>query len=148
MFLDGISLPQEPCTIPHLPYHDSEGTGPFQSLAQMKVGQRHCVPFSFSPLGPRGRGQIQKARPQLMPGFFVVRLIHDSWWLSHWGTGFLVKSLVQSSLLTMGSMIVSANEFGSFCSSGFDSEGKGSSSSGIPLPLWKSRGLKKPLSVF
>lgn len=50
----------------------------FQSLAHINVGQRHCVPFSLLPLGPSGRGHIQKDRPQLMPGFFVVRLIHGS----------------------------------------------------------------------
>lgn len=53
-------------------------TGEFQSLAQMKVGHRHCVPFSFSPLGPNGREQIQKERPRFIPGFFVVKLIHGS----------------------------------------------------------------------
>lgn len=64
------------------------------------------MPFSFSPLGPKGRGQIQNARPQLIPGFLVVRLMHGSWWLSHRGTGFLVNSLDQSSLLAMGSITV------------------------------------------
>ena len=76
----------------------------FQSLAQINVGHRHCEPFSFSPLGPSGRGQIQNARPRFMPGFFVVRLTHGSWWLSQRGTGLLVNSFVQSSLLTMGSI--------------------------------------------
>lgn len=89
-----------------MPNH-SPCEGEFQSLAQMNVGQRHCVPFSFSPLGPRGRGQIQNARPRFMPGFFVVKLTHGSWWLSQRGAGFFVKSLFQSSLLTMGSMKVS-----------------------------------------
>jgi hypothetical protein len=42
-----------------------------------------------------------------MPGFFVVKLTHGSWWLSQRGAGFFVKSLFQSSLLTMGSMKVS-----------------------------------------
>ena len=65
------------------------------------------MPFSFSPLGPRGRGQIQNARPRFRPGFFVVRLTHGSWWLSQRGAGFLVKSLPQSSLLTIGSKTVS-----------------------------------------
>lgn len=77
----------------------------------MKVGQRHCVPFSFSPLGPNGRGQIQKERPRFIPGFFVVNLIHGSWCPSHGGTGFLVKSFDQSSLLTIGSIIVSSMNF-------------------------------------
>lgn len=105
----------------------------------MNVGHRHCVPFSFSPLGPSGRGQIQKARPQFMPGFFVVKLMHGSWWLSHRGTGFFVKSLVQSSLLTIGSMIVSVLDWlGGDCAeeapadamgiSGMDSDDGGASS--------------------
>ncbi len=68
------------------------------------------MPFSFSPLGPRGRGQIQNARPRFMPGFFVVMLMHGSWWLSQRGAGFLVKSLPQSSLLTIGSKTMSVWE--------------------------------------
>lgn len=92
---------------PQLLFHQGSDYDGFQSLAQINVGHRHCVPFSFSPLGPSGRGQIQKARPQFMPGFLVVRLMHGSWWLSHKGAGLFVKSLVQSSLLTIGSMIVS-----------------------------------------
>ena len=79
----------------------------FQSLAQINVGHRHCVPFSFSPLGPRGLWQIQNDLPQLTPGFFVVRLIHGSWWPSHGGAGFLVNSFDQSSLLAIGSITVS-----------------------------------------
>lgn len=82
----------------------------FQSLAQMNVGHRHCVPLSFSPLGPSGRGQIQNARPRFIPGFFVVKLMHGSWWLSHKGTGFFVKSLDQSSLLTIGSITLSVSD--------------------------------------
>lgn len=31
---------------------------PFQSDCQMNVPQRHCVPFSFCPDGPRGREHI------------------------------------------------------------------------------------------
>lgn len=92
-------------------FHVSGCDDPFQSLAQMKVGHRHCVPFSFSPLGPSGRGQIQKARPRFMPGFFVVRLMHGSWWLSQSGRGFLVKSLDQSSLLAAGSITASGAAF-------------------------------------
>lgn len=88
-------------------HHDSGCEDPFQSLAHMKVGHRHCVPFSFSPLGPRGRGQIQNARPRFMPGFLVVKLMQGSSCESHRGTGFLVKSLDQSSLLTIGSITVS-----------------------------------------
>jgi len=84
-------------------YQVSDCEVEFQSLAQMKVGHRHCEPFSFSPRGPRGRGQIQNARPRFIPGFLVVRLIHGSWWLSHLGTAFFVNSFVQSSLLTIGS---------------------------------------------
>lgn len=30
----------------------------FQSLVQMKVGQRHCVLRSFDPLGPSGRAHM------------------------------------------------------------------------------------------
>ena len=30
----------------------------FQSLAHMKVPQRHCVPFSFCPEGPNGLGHM------------------------------------------------------------------------------------------
>lgn len=86
------------------PYQASDCDVEFQSLAQINVGHRHCEPFSFSPLGPRGRGQIQNARSRFMPGFFVVRLTHGSWWLSQRGTGFLVNSFVQSSLLTIGSI--------------------------------------------
>lgn len=86
-----------------LPFYDGE----FQSLAQINVAHRHCVPFSLLPLGPRGRGQIQNARPQLIPGFFVVKLIHGSWWLSHFGGGFLLNSLDQSSLLATGSITAS-----------------------------------------
>lgn len=79
----------------------------FQSLAQINVGHRHCVPFSLSPLGPKGLWQIQNDLPQLTPGFFVVRLIHGSWWPSHGGAGFLVNSFDQSSLLAIGSITVS-----------------------------------------
>src|SRR4051794_3482392 len=79
----------------------------FQSLAQINVGHRHCVPFSFTPLGPSGRGQIQNERPRFIPGFLVVKLMQGSWCPSHGGTGFLVKSFDQSSLLTIGSMTVS-----------------------------------------
>lgn len=89
-------------------YQVSDCEVEFQSLAQMNVGHRHCEPFSFSPLGPSGRGQIQNARPRFMPGFLVVRLMHGSWWLSQRGTAFLVNSFVQSSLLTMGSIIESS----------------------------------------
>lgn len=97
-------------------FYHSPCEAEFQSLAQMNVGQRHCVPFSFSPLGPRGRGQIQNARPRFMPGFFVVKLMQGSWWLSQRGGAFLVKSLFQSSLLTMGSMTMSVwNLLGEDC---------------------------------
>lgn len=90
-----------------MPFHQGAACDDgFQSLAQMNVGHRHWVPFSFSPLGPKGRGQIQNARPRFIPGFLVVRLMHGSWWLSHRGTGFLVNSLDQSSLLAMGSITV------------------------------------------
>lgn len=83
--------------------------GEFHSLAQINVAHRHCVPFSLLPLGPSGRGQIQNARPQLTPGFFVVKLIHGSWWLSHFGGSFLLNSLDQSSLLAIGSITVSVS---------------------------------------
>lgn len=82
------------------------------------------MPFSLFPLGPSGRAQIQNARPQLMPGFLVFMLMHGSWWPSHRGTGLRVKSLLQSSLLTIGSMTVSLSgsllgvNGGSTCSAG------------------------------
>lgn len=79
----------------------------FQSLAQINVGHLHSVPFSLFPVGPTGLWQIQNARPQLTPGFFVVKLMQGSWWPSHLGGGFLLNSFVQSSLLATGSITVS-----------------------------------------
>lgn len=76
----------------------------FQSLAQINVGHRHCVPFSLFPVGPTGLWQIQNALPQLTPGFFVVRLTHGSWCPSQFGGDFLLNSLDQSSLLATGSI--------------------------------------------
>lgn len=81
----------------------------FQSLAQINVGHRHCVPFSLFPVGPTGLWQIQNALPQLTPGFFVVRLTQGSWWPSQFGGGFLLNSLDQSSLLAMGSITKSSS---------------------------------------
>lgn len=81
----------------------------FQSLAQINVGHRHCVPFSLFPVGPTGLWQIQNALPQLIPGFFVVRLTQGSWWPSQFGGGFLLNSLDQSSLLTIGSITKSSS---------------------------------------
>lgn len=92
----------------------------------MKVPQRHCVPLSFCPEGPNGLGQIvrildadrmrimqgngshrehiQNCLPQLMPGFFVVRLMQGSLWLSQRGGGFLENNLTQDSLEASGSL--------------------------------------------
>lgn len=64
----------------------------------MKVGQRHGVPDSLSPLGPSGLGHIQNDRPQFIPGFLVTREMQSSWWPSHFGTGFLVKTFDHDSV--------------------------------------------------
>lgn len=69
---------------------------PFQSLHQMNVPHRHCVPTSFCPVGPIGLGHIQNCLPQFMPGFLVVNEMQGSP-CSHRGTGFLEKSFVQPS---------------------------------------------------
>lgn len=55
------SPPAPPPATPPPPLVPPES--PFQSLHQMKVPQRHSVPFSFAPLGPSGRAHIQKLRP-------------------------------------------------------------------------------------
>lgn len=126
------------------PYHpypkskritDNQG---FQSLAHRNVGHRHCVPFSLFPLGPSGRGQIQNARPQLIPGFLVVMRTHSSWWPSQGGGRFLVKSFDQSSLLAMGSMTVSESGGWSW---DWDGEG-GIGSEGVGLGVWEGVGLE------
>jgi len=49
-------------------------------------------------------GQIQNCRPQLTPFFLVVRVIHGSSCPSQRGAGFFVKSFVQDSFETIGSM--------------------------------------------
>ena len=72
----------------------------------MNVWQRHCVFFSFAPVGPIGRGHIQKDRPLFMPLFFVRRLMHGSLCPSHLGAAGFVKSFVQDSLLSIGSCTV------------------------------------------
>ena len=69
----------------------------FQSLHQINVAQRHCVPTSFCPLGPIGLGQTKNWRPQFTPGFFVVKVTQGSP-CSQRGAGFLEKSFVQVSL--------------------------------------------------
>lgn len=69
---------------------------PFQSLHQINVPHRHCVPTSFWPVGPIGLGHIQNCLPQFIPGFLVVNEVHGSP-CSHRGTGFLEKSFVQPS---------------------------------------------------
>lgn len=51
---DSAAVPEE--TNLNLAYHDA--AVPFQSLLQMNVPHRHSDPFSFSPDGPSGRGQM------------------------------------------------------------------------------------------
>lgn len=82
----------------------SQPRHPLQSLAQINVLHLHCVFFSFPPVGPTGLGQIQNARPQLTPGFFVVRLMQGSLWSSQRGGFGLEKSLSHDSFETIGSM--------------------------------------------
>ncbi len=73
----------------------------------MNVWQRHCVFLSFTPVGPIGRGHIQKDLPQFIPLFFVSKLMHDSLCPSHLGAAGFVKSFVHDSLLSIGSCTTS-----------------------------------------
>lgn len=68
---------------------------PAQSEHQMNVPHLHCVPASFSPLGPNGRAHIQKLLPWLEPFFFVCIVLHGSSWPSHIGAAGLAKSTFQ-----------------------------------------------------
>ena len=52
---------------------------------QLKVPQRHSVPFSFCPLGPSGLAHMKKLRPWLLPFFFVCIVLQGSAWSSHLG---------------------------------------------------------------
>lgn len=73
----------------------------------MNVWQRHCVFLSFAPVGPIGRGHIQKDLPQFIPRFFVSKLMHGSLCPSHLGAAGFVKSFVHDSLLLIGSCTTS-----------------------------------------
>jgi hypothetical protein len=83
-----------------------------KSLHHMNVGHRHCVPFSFVPVGPSGLEHIQKLRPWFSPFFLVCILLHGSSWLSHNGAAGLRKIVCHDSLFSIGSYTISSSSSG------------------------------------